>query len=190
MNEPVSKFRVLTLFLLASSASAHSAGHLSGFGAGFWHPLSGSDHLLTMVAVGMLAAPLGRRGLWIPAAFMSAMLVGGLGGIAGLHLPFVEQGIALSVLLLGLLLAFARKLPLGTLAGLIGLMGLLHGHAHGTELPEDVGALAFFAGFTLATALLHAAGFGFASLGVGAGVWLRRGVGTGVAAAGAWLLLG
>ena len=190
MNGPISKFRVLTLFLLASSASAHSAGQLSGFGAGFRHPLSGPDHLLAMVAVGVLAAPLGRRGLWIPAAFMSAMLVGGLSGIAGLHLPFVEQGIALSVLLLGLLLAFSHKLPLGALAGLAGLMGVLHGHAHGAELPENVGALAFFAGFTLATALLHAAGFGLGFLSAGAGVWLRRGVGAGVTAAGAWLLLG
>lgn len=190
MNGPISKFRVLTLFLLTSSASAHSAGNISGFGAGFWHPLSGTDHLLAMVAVGVLAAPLGRRGLWLPAAFMSAMILGGLGGIAGLHLPFVEQGIALSVLLLGLLLAFSRRLPLPTLAGLAGLMGLLHGHAHGAELPESVSALEFFAGFMLATALLHVAGFGLGHLGAGAGVWLGRGLGVGVAAAGAWLLLG
>ena len=97
------------------------------------------------------------------------------------------------MLLLGLLLAFARPLPLrmlAVLAVLAGMMGLLHGHAHGAELPESVGALEFFAGFTLATALLHAAGFGLGWLGAGAGVWLRRFVGVGVAAAGAWLLLG
>ncbi|GGS22495.1 HupE/UreJ family protein [Deinococcus knuensis] len=177
--------RILTAFLLASTASAHSGSVTSGFGAGILHPLAGPDHLLAMVSIGILAAPFGKRGLWIPAAFMTAMMLGGLSGVAGLHLPFMEQGVALTVLTLGLLLAFTSRLPPGTLALLAGVMGLLHGHAHGTELPENVGALEFFTGFTVATGLLHVVGYG---LGVRAG--LRRGVGLGVAAAGAWLLLG
>lgn len=187
---PVSTLRALPLLLLSTSALAHNTTSVSGFGAGLWHPLSGPDHLLAMVSVGLLAAPLGRRGLWIPATFLGAMLLGGLLGMAGLHLPLVEQGVALSVLVVGLLLAFAAQLSQPALTMLAGVIGALHGYAHGTELPESASALEFMAGFSLATAGLHAAGYGLGRLGTQAGRWTRRTVGLGIALVGARLLLG
>ena len=141
------------------------------------------------VAVGVLAAPFGRRGLLVPLAFVAAMVLGGLLGIHGVHLPFVEQGVALSVTVLGLLLAFTARLSLPALAAVVGVMGLFHGHAHGTELPPGLSAAEFFAGFTLSTVGLHAAGYGLGRLGA-RGVWTRRLVGGGVALAGIGLLLG
>ena len=183
------KIRVLSVLLLASSALAHSGQHAAGFAAGVVHPLSGLDHLLAMVAVGVLAAPFGRRGLLVPLAFVTAMVLGGLLGIHGVHLPFVEQGVALSVTVLGLLLAFTARLSLPALAAVVGVMGLFHGHAHGTELPPGLSAAEFFAGFTLSTVGLHAAGYGLGRLGA-RGVWTRRLLGGGVALAGIGLLLG
>lgn len=183
------KVRVLSLFLLTSTALAHTGNHASGFAAGLTHPLSGLDHLLAMVAVGVLAAPFGRRGLLVPLAFMSAMLLGGLAGLGGMQLPFVEQGVALSVMLLGLLLAFTVRLNLAALAVAVAVMGLFHGYAHGAELPEGLSAAEFFAGFTLSTAALHAAGYGLGWLGSRVGIWTRQIVGAGVVLAGLGMLL-
>ena len=181
---------VLTALLLASTASAHSGAHTSGVLAGLEHPLTGTDHLLAMVAVGLLAAPFGRRGLWLPAAFMACMLLGALAGVQGVALPFAEQGIAVSVVVLGLLLAFAARPPLGALAVLVGVMGAFHGHAHGSELPADLNALEFFAGFTLSTAALHAAGFSAGRLGQHLSAPVLRWTGMGLAVVGGSLLLG
>ncbi|GHF37607.1 urease accessory protein [Deinococcus metalli] len=180
----------LTALLLVSTASAHSGAHASGWLAGLAHPLTGPDHLLAMVAVGVLAAPLGRRGLWLPAAFVGAMLLGALAGVGGAALPFAEQGIALSVVLLGLLLAFAVRLPLALLGVLVGMLGAVHGHAHGTELPAGLSAAEFFAGFTLSTAALHAAGFGIGRMGPRVGAPALRWIGLGLAVVGGRLLLG
>lgn len=147
------------LFLGSGSALAH--GGLGGgqFLAGFVHPLSGLDHLLAMVALGVYAA--GRSGppSWaLPGGFVLAMVAGAALGVAGVAVPGVEAGIATSVLVLGLLLALLIRLPLGVALPLIALFALFHGHAHGTEMGS--GALtAYAAGFTLATVVLHAAGY-------------------------------
>ena len=148
------------LIALAGPAFAHTGhGNVAGFTHGFMHPIGGLDHLLAMVAVGLYAALLGDRALWaVPATFVAVMAIGGALGIAGIGLPYAEIGIALSVIVLGL--SIASRLPLPTLIAmaLVGLFAVFHGHAHGDEMPQDVSASTYAAGFMLATALLHCAG--------------------------------
>jgi urease accessory protein len=120
-----------------------------------------------MVAVGLFAAHLGGRALWrVPAAFVALMAAGGVIGMNGLPIPFVETGIAVSVIVLGLVLMTRIAPPVGVAMGLVGVFAIFHGHAHGAETPADVGALSYALGFMAATALLHACGIGL-GLGVG-----------------------
>jgi len=149
-----------TLALLPTAALAHTGiGATSGFAHGFGHPISGLDHILAMVMVGVLAWQLGGRALWlVPAAFVAVMAVGGALGVAGIDIPFVETGIALSVIVLGAMVALGVKAPLAVAMGLVGLFAIFHGHAHGAEMPETAGGLAYAAGFMIATAMLHVAG--------------------------------
>lgn len=143
-------------------AFAHS-GHVDGVGLahGFLHPVSGIDHVLAMVAVGVLAAQLGRRALWaLPLAFVSMMAAGGAIGMAGIALPFTEAAIALSIVALGAAIAFGLRLPLVATMAAVGLFAIFHGHAHGAEMPETASGLAYGAGFVLATAMLHLGGIG------------------------------
>lgn len=154
------------LSLLASPAFAHTgAGATSGFAAGFAHPLLGLDHLLAMVAVGGWAALLGGRALWlVPAAFVGAMVAGGALAVAGVGLPMVEIGIALSVVALGVLVAANVRVVAGVGMAVAAAFAVFHGHAHGSELPAGLSAAGYAAGFALATALLHLAGIAVATL--------------------------
>src|SRR6266481_1506857 len=153
------------LTLIPTAAFAHPGiGDAHGFVAGFAHPIGGLDHILAMVTVGIFAWQLGGRALWlVPATFVLAMAGGAL-GMAGVPVPFVELGIAASVIVLGAVVAFARRAPVAVAVGLVGVFAIFHGHAHGTEMPLDATSGAYAAGFMLATALLHAAGIalGFA----------------------------
>jgi urease accessory protein len=149
------------LFLdAAMPAYAHvGIGTTSSFTAGFMHPLSGLDHMTVMIAVGLWAALKGGKAIWAwPAAFVGVMLGGAALGMAHVPVPFVEPGILASVVALGLLVALAVDLPISAGIAIIGLFALFHGHAHGTEVPEDAGGLEYMAGFAVATALLHAVG--------------------------------
>lgn len=160
------------LLAMAGPASAH-VGQGLGFsiGGGFAHPLLGLDHLAAMVAVGLWSALVGGKRLWVwPAAFVSAMLVGGFLGCAGVELPHVEPAIAVSVITLGLLVATGLKAPVPLGAALIAAFATFHGHAHGAEAPAD-GWAGYAAGFALATTLLHIAG-----IGVGLGLQRASGV--------------
>jgi urease accessory protein len=154
------------LLLIPTAAFAHAGGgEAHGFVDGFAHPLGGLDHILAMVTVGIFAWQLGGRALWlVPATFVLAMAAGGALGMAGVPIPFVELGIAASVIVLGSIVAFARKAPVAIAVGIVGLFAIFHGHAHGTEMPLDAASGAYAAGFMLATALLHVAGIaiGFA----------------------------
>lgn len=160
--------RILGLTLVAAAllapqiATAHTGhGDTAGFLHGLGHPLSGADHLLAMVTIGLLAASLGGRALWaLPLSFVSAMLTGGLIAINGLPMPFVELGVALSVLVLGLVLASAWNGPVIATMALAAGFALFHGHAHGAEMPADASGASYAAGFVLATALLHMGGIG------------------------------
>ena len=135
------------------------------FMAGFSHPLFGADHILAMVAVGIWAAQIGGRALWVvPSAFVGTMAIGFMMALGGIDLPFVEPAILASVIALGLLVAMAARFPVSAAAAVVGIFALFHGHAHGGEL-GSAGALQFGVGFVIATALLHVAGIA-AGLGV------------------------
>lgn len=152
--------------LLPAVAEAHvGVGPTSGFLHGFWHPLSGLDHILAMVMVGVFAWQLGQRALWlVPSTFVAVMAVAGVFGVAGVGVPLVEVGIALSVVILGAVVALRVKVPVAVAMGLVGFFAIFHGHAHGVEMPENVGGVAYGTGFMIATALLHATGIGLGFL--------------------------
>jgi urease accessory protein len=142
------------------SAFAHP-GHPDAFGFndGFAHPFSGIDHLLAMLAVGLWAAQNKRSALWVlPLAFPLMMVAGALLAFSGLQMPGVETGIAASVAVLGLLIAFAIRMPVWASASVVSVFALFHGYAHGSELPHGASALWYGIGFVAATALLHLLG--------------------------------
>jgi urease accessory protein len=147
--------------------------------------------MTVMIAVGLWAAIKGGKAVlaW-PAAFVGVMLVGGALGMLHMPLPFVEPGILASVVTLGLLVALAIDLPVSAGVAIIGLFALFHGHAHGTEVPENAGGLEYMAGFAIATLLLHAAGI---AAGLGLGIRFRglaRAAGAACAAIGIGLAFG
>ncbi|MFM9881087.1 MAG: HupE/UreJ family protein [Burkholderiaceae bacterium] len=178
--------------LLTAHAHAHTEGSgASGFLAGYLHPLSGVDHLLAMVAVGMWGAALGRPLIWaLPVVFPLLMVVGGVLGIAGVPLPFIEAGIAVSVLVLGLAIALAWRAPLALALAIVALFGVLHGHAHGTELPQATSPEAYAAGFVVSTGILHLSGIALGLLQrLPSGALALRGGGALIAAVGGYLLV-
>lgn len=187
----------LALGLLAAGPALAHTGHgdASGLAHGFLHPLTGLDHMLAMVAVGLIAAQVGGRAiLLVPLAFLGMMVVGGALGASGVALPHVEIAIALSVAVLGAALALRLAMPVAGAMALVGVFAVFHGHAHGAEMPEAASGLAYGIGFVTATALLHALGLGL-GLGMGrfegarAGSVLRL-AGAAFAAAGLGLLAG
>lgn len=170
-------------------ANAHP-GHGGGLMAGIAHPLFGLDHVLAMVAVGVWAFQLGGRAKWlVPASFVALMAVAGGVGMAGIGLPMVEIGIAASVLILGLLIAFSVRVTPAIGAGIVALFAIFHGHAHGAEMPLLGSAWQYGIGFVLATAALHGLG-----LALGKGLdkqnLVLRATGAMVAASGAWMMTG
>jgi urease accessory protein len=152
--------------LVPTAAMAHTGvGDIGGFAHGFWHPSTGLDHVLAMVLVGMLAWQLGDRALWlVPATFVLVMAVGGALGVAGVAIPLVELGIALSVVVLGAAVALGVWAPVAVAMGIAGLFAIFHGHAHGAEMPVDASGLAYGVGFIIATAVLHLGGIGLGYL--------------------------
>ncbi|AWX99747.1 urease accessory protein UreJ [Marinomonas primoryensis] len=170
MRLSIAKILSSTVFLLASGAAlAHpSHEHAASFMAGFYHPVGGFDHLLAMLAIGLWAASLGGRALWaIPTVFVITMLAGGGLAVAGLSVPFVEQGILLSVIILGTLVLFAKRLPTALCAVIAASFALFHGAAHGMEMPLNANGLHYALGFAVATAGLHVVGLGF-------GQWMAK----------------
>lgn len=155
--------RLLLSLAVLGGATAPAFAHLNpaehgSLLAGVSHPLFGADHILVMIAVGLWAAQIGGRALWIvPTAFVGTMLVGFALALSGVSLPFVEPAILASVVALGLLVALAVRLPSALSAFVVGLFALFHGYAHGGEL-GSAGAASFAIGFALSTAALHGAG--------------------------------
>lgn len=180
-----------TATLAPGLALAHVGhDHSFGLGSGFGHPFSGLDHLLAMLAVGFATARMNRHLLTLPLAFIACMILGGVLGFSGIELPLVETGIALSVLVLGLVM-LATRLPLAAGLALTGLFALFHGHAHGTEMPEGSTALLYFAGFVTGTLLLHLSGYAMGRLvKQHAPQWLPNAAGASVAGMGALMLSG
>ncbi len=147
-------------------ALAHvEAGQSSGFLTGLLHPISGLDHVLAMVAVGLWGAQLGAPAIWLlPITFPVAMAFGGFLGLLGFPLPGVEAGIAASAILLGAAVMSERDFPLYAAAALVGFFAVFHGHAHGTELPPGESGLLYSLGFVVATGCLHAIGIAIGAI--------------------------
>jgi len=134
-------------------------GETSGFLHGLQHPISGLDHILAMLAVGLWASQLGGLATWaVPLAFVGTMVLGGILGIIGVSVPFVEQGIIASDLILGGLILMVIRLPLSVSIIIVGLLAIFHGYAHGAEMPKAVSGLEYALGFAVATAGLHLLG--------------------------------
>jgi len=183
----------IAMLTLSSPAFAHTGiGTTAAFDAGVAHPFSGLDHMLAMVAVGLWAGLRGGKALWLwPAAFVGGMALGGVLGIAQVPLPLVEHGIVASIMVLGLAVAFAFSAPLSLGALIIAMSGLMHGHAHGAEIPADANGLHYAFGFLLATAALHATGVAATVLAVRCGrPAMIRAAGALTAAAGLALAFG
>jgi urease accessory protein len=180
-----------TLCLVASPASAHmGTGLAGGFQSGFLHPLSGFDHLLAMVSVGLWGAFLGRPLIIaLPVIFPAVMAIGGALGIAGVQLPPVEIGIALSVLVLGIMIAGAVRAPVWLACTIVAIFAIFHGYAHGKELPSAADPVGYSVGFMLCTGLLHVCGIGIGLLNDRpGGVIVTRAMGGLIAVAGLWFM--
>ncbi len=157
--------RLTLLFLLAfwpAQVFAHvRGGEAVGFVAGLSHPISGLDHILAMIAVGLWGAQLGAPAIWLlPVTFPMVMAFGGTLGLLGVKLPGIEIGIALSAIGLGAAVLFEARPKLWIAAALVGFFAIFHGHAHGTELPAGGNGILYSIGFVIATGLLHATGIG------------------------------
>ena len=185
------KLTLAAVLLTPTAALAHTGHEAGTFIAGMGHPVSGLDHVLAMLAVGLWAAQIGGRALWAaPLTFVGAMLAGGAMGAAGLPFPAVEPMILASIVILGALIALAVRVPLNAALPVLALFGAAHGWAHGAEGPAT-GMLTYAAGFALMTAALHGVGL-LAGLGLHklAGMRVTRALGGLTAAAGLALAVG
>ena len=158
-------FAILLCLAAASPTLAHTGSVSGGFAGGFAHPLLGPDHVIAMVAVGLWGAFLGAPAIYtLPVVFPLVMAAGGVLGILGVPLPGVEIGIATSAVILGMMVALAAQPSLWVAALIVGAFAIFHGHAHGAELPPGMDAVAYSAGFVVATGCLHLAGIAFGLL--------------------------
>lgn len=148
------------LVMLPDTSMAHiEQGQAGGFLTGFSHPWSGLDHIMAMVAVGLWGAQLGNPAMWmLPITFPIVMSFGAFMGLAGIAVPGIEVGIALSAIVLGAMVFSESRPPLWAAALLVGVFAIFHGHAHGTELPEGQNGLLYSMGFVISTGLLHGVG--------------------------------
>ena len=176
--------------LAATPALAHVGHPVSGLRDGLLHPVTGPDHLLAMIAVGIVAATsANRREVWAaPAAFLGGMVLGGAAGIMGVPVPGAEALIIASVILLGLIIAGAIQGKGDLLLAALVVAGMAHGHAHGVEAPTSAHPLAYVAGFLMATASLHVAGVGLGTI-IRDRRTIRLGIGIATITAGAMLLV-
>jgi urease accessory protein len=157
---------VCVLLAFPVVAMAHTrGGEALGFLSGLKHPISGMDHVLAMIAVGLWGAQLGAPALWLlPVTFPMVMALGGAMGLMGVKLPGIEVCIALSAIALGIAVAFEARPKLWVAAFIVGFFAIFHGHAHGTELPAGANGLLFSLGFVIATGTLHLCGIGIGTV--------------------------
>lgn len=161
-GHPVGKFWLAAVLMCAAtSAMAHPGGNLNGFAAGILHPITGLDHIIAMVAVGLWGGILGGEALWVlPITFPLIMAFGGVLGVLGVPVPGIEVGIALSGIVLGLMILFSVRAPLWLATVMVGIFAIFHGYAHGAELPNSADPAVFAAGFVISTGFLHLTGIG------------------------------
>ena len=184
---------VLASLFVSETVLAHTGeGITGGLMSGFLHPVAGLDHVTAMVAVGILGAFLGRPAIWVlPVVFPLVMTIGGVLGLLGVSISYIEVGIAVSSIVLGLMILFALKPPLLIAAIIVAAFAIFHGHAHGTELPKAANALAYSVGFVVSTGLLHLVGIGIGELiRWPAGQIVARAIGGVIAIAGVGFLTG
>ena len=182
---------LFTILAFAQTTQAHAEqGQANGFLTGFRHPISGWDHVLAMIAVGLWGAQLGSPAVWLlPVTFPMVMAFGGMLGLMGIPIPGVEIGIAASAIMLGVAVMSELKPRLAFAAILVGFFAIFHGHAHGTELPAGENGLLYSMGFVIATGCLHATGVGIGL--IHRWPWGQRALrvaGGGVALAGAFFM--
>jgi urease accessory protein len=159
MDRTALRIAAASLAFAPAVAFAHPGHDGASLATGFLHPLGGIDHIIAMVAVGLLAARLGGRAVWlVPASFVATMAVAGLAGMIGAGLPYVETGIAVSVVVLAAVALLGTAMPVAVAMGLVAFFAVFHGYAHGAEMPETMSGLAYGAGFVAATVLLHGVG--------------------------------
>jgi urease accessory protein len=183
---------VLLLMLVPVRALAHVTGDVAGgLASGFLHPISGLDHVVAMVAVGLWGSQLRKPAIWIlPVTFPIVMAFGGVLGVRGVPVPPVEIMIALSAIVLGAMVALAARPPLWGAALVVAVFAVFHGYAHGTELPGSAEPLAYGAGFVLTTGMLHVSGISIGTINRWtAGARAVRACGVAVAAVGVYFLV-
>lgn len=182
----------LPLLLFGAPAFAHSGeGTAGGLLSGLLHPLTGPDHMLAMVAVGIWGAQLGMPAIWLlPVTFPLVMALGGVLGVLGVALPMPGVVIALSGVVLGAAVAARLRVPFLAAAVVVAVFAIFHGHAHGRALPGSPDPLAFGIGFVTATGLLHLCGIVIGLLvRWPVGERVVRGLGGAIAATALWLLV-
>lgn len=188
---PLGALSLGLLLLSDHPAAAHIVGQAAGFSSGFEHPLTGLDHFLAMLAVGIWGAQMGGQSVWtLPVTFPLIMTLGGVAGMMGLPMPSVELGIAVSIIALGVAIAAAWRPVEGVALLLIAVFALFHGYAHGAELPRAADPANYAVGFVVATGLIHV-------LGIAIGLLLTkplsgtlaRALGGATALAGVWFLV-
>lgn len=176
--------------MIPGALYAHEGGSVAGLLSGLLHPVTGPDHVIAMVAVGLWGAQLGNPAVWVlPVVFPMVMALGGMLGLLGVPLPGVEIGIAASALLLGGMVAGEIKPKLAVAGILVGCFAIFHGHAHGTELPDGQSGILYSIGFVASTGLLHGSGIALGL--IHRWSWGRialRAIGGAVALGGAWFL--
>jgi urease accessory protein len=192
MSPTLSTILAVSILLGATPALAHTGGDLGGLASGLAHPISGLDHVVAMVAVGLWGGILGAPALWLlPIVFPLVMALGGAAGVAGVPLPGIEAGIALSGIVLGLMVVLPARPPLWVAVVLVGVFAVFHGHAHGAELPASANPAIYAVGFVVATGLLHLAGIALGQAGKWpAGRLAVRAAGAVIALAGGAFLTG
>jgi urease accessory protein len=179
------------LVCACAPAFGHEQGGVAGgFASGLLHPLTGIDHMIAMVAVGIWGAQLGPPAIWLlPVTFPLVMAFGGVAGVLHVPLPMPEVAIALSALVLGAAVAARARVPFAAAAAVVGVFAIFHGHAHGVELPRTASPLAYGAGFVIATGLLHVSGIAIGTLSRWpAGARVIQGLGAAIAALGGYFL--
>ena len=184
---------VMAALVLAGPASAHvGVGNIGGLQAGLLHPITGLDHVVAMVAVGLWGGILGRPAIWLlPVAFPLMMAVAGAAAVAGVPLPGVEVGIALSGIVLGTMVLTAARPPLWFAVTIVAVFAAFHGHAHGAELPGAANPAFYALGFVVATGVLHLIGVGIGMIWQWrVGQVVVRALGAAIALAGAAFLTG
>lgn len=182
---------MFAIMLCVQEAQAHvKNGEAAGFLSGFRHPISGLDHVLAMIAVGLWGAQLGAPAVWLlPVAFPMVMAIGGMLGLLGVQLPGIEIGIAASAILLGMAVLSEARPPIAAAAALVAFFAIFHGYAHGTELPPGQSGLLYSMGFVIATGCLHGVGITIGTVHRwGWGQKLLRVAGAGVATAGVFFM--